>query len=98
MSVFNENLGQHEILDELIVNLPVLDLQELFMSSFFGIALVLARVREITRIFRHALDLGDWEWEMRMQWLICIGAGMVGMDGGGDMDRGRGYGITFEMG
>lgn len=59
---------------------------------------MLARVREITRIFRHALDLGDWEWEMRMQWLICIGAEMVGMDGGGDMDRGRGYGITFEMG
>lgn len=59
---------------------------------------MLARVREITRIFRHALDLGDWEWEMRMQWLICFGAGMVGMDGSGDMDRGRGYGITFEMG
>lgn len=30
--------------------------------------------------------------------MAYIGARMVGIDGGGDMDRRRGYGIIFEMG
>lgn len=62
LSVFSENLGEQEILDELTVNLCQSASTWLARAFYahpkpiIGIALVLARVRVFTPIFRHALD------------------------------------------
>ena len=58
----------------------------------FGIALLLVQSRGITCALWYALEWGDCEWGSWTQWLICIGAGVVGIDRGDDMDRDGGYG------